>query len=88
MRPKQFYCPDFLKDLGNLIYLKRGGRCGDSIRDAAKQAGVSAATLSRVERGGVPDIESFRKICLWLNLSADVLLKLPVQPPQENRGTE
>lgn len=36
------------------------------IRDAAKEVGISAATLSRVENMKVPDIETFEKICRWL----------------------
>jgi transcriptional regulator with XRE-family HTH domain len=36
------------------------------IREAAKQAKVSPATLSRVENGKVPDLETFSKICQWL----------------------
>lgn len=36
------------------------------IREAAKEANVSPATLSRVENGKVPDLETFSKICQWL----------------------
>lgn len=36
------------------------------IRQAAKEANVSPATLSRVENGKVPDLETFSKICQWL----------------------
>jgi len=41
-------------------------RAGMGIRQAAKEAGVSPATLSRVENGKVPDLETFSKICQWL----------------------
>ena len=41
-------------------------RAGVGIRQAAKDVGVSAATLSRVENGKIPDLETFGKICRWL----------------------
>lgn len=41
-------------------------RAGRGIREAAKEVGVSPATLSRVENGKVPDLETFSKICTWL----------------------
>jgi transcriptional regulator with XRE-family HTH domain len=50
---------------------KRGDQ---GIRKIAEQIGISAATLSRVERGNVPDLETFRKICEWLDLDPGVIL--------------
>lgn len=44
------------------------------MRAAAAQIGVSAATLSRVERGHVPDIGTFRKICEWLQVDPNEFL--------------
>jgi len=41
-------------------------RAGMGIRQAAMEAKVSPATLSRVENGKVPDLETFSKICQWL----------------------
>jgi transcriptional regulator with XRE-family HTH domain len=49
-------------------------RVGKGIRDAAKEAGVSAATLSRVENGKVPDLETFSKICSWLKVNPSIYL--------------
>jgi len=37
-----------------------------SLREAAKEIGISAATLSRIERGATPDIETFGKIWAWM----------------------
>jgi len=76
MRPKAFASPKYLADLSELVYQRRGGRLGAGLRETAREIGISAATLSRVERGGVPDIDSFRKLCLWLDKSADELLGL------------
>ena len=50
-------------DLGRLLAAKRGSR---GVRVAALEAGVSSATLSRVENGHMPDLETFAKICRWL----------------------
>lgn len=40
-----------------------------SLRDAAKEANTSPATLSRLERGNPPDIFTFGAICGWLGKS-------------------
>jgi len=52
-------------------------RAGKGIRDAAKEVGVSPATLSRVENQKVPDLETFSKICKWLGQDPAVFLGLP-----------
>lgn len=49
----------FGRDVKNL----RGNK---TLRVAAKEAGVSAATLMRVESGRVPDVETFAKLCKWM----------------------
>jgi len=54
-----------LEDLGRLILRKRGDR---GIRAVAKEIGISHATLSRVERGHLPDLENYQKICRWLGI--------------------
>lgn len=52
-----------IEELGRLITAKRGGR---GVRATALSVGVSPATLSRVENGHMPDLETFAKICRWL----------------------
>ena len=48
---------------------KRGNR---GLRDVAKEIGnVSASTLSRIEKGNVPDLDTFIRICKWLDISPD-----------------
>lgn len=48
---------------------KRGGR---GLRVVAEEiGGVSASTLSRIEQGNVPDLETFMRICQWLGVPAD-----------------
>lgn len=49
--------------LAQHILQRRDGR---GIREAAKEVGISPATLSRVENQKVPDLETFGKICAWL----------------------
>ena len=54
---------NLLEDLGRRVQQKRG-KLG--VRAAAQQIGISHATLSRIERGHLPDLENYRKICVWL----------------------
>lgn len=56
-----------LKTLGNLLQQKRGSM---GIRAAAGEIGISPATLSRIENGRVPDLETLRKVCSWLGVDA------------------
>ena len=46
------------------------------MREAAKEIGVSPATLSRVENGKVPDLDTFGKVCAWLGDDPAVYLGL------------
>jgi transcriptional regulator with XRE-family HTH domain len=66
--------------LGHLVRKKRGD---EGIRSVAALIQVSAATLSRVERGHVPDIETFRKICTWLEVDPNEFLgvEAAAKPP-------
>lgn len=41
------------------------------VREFAKEIGISAATLSRIENGKVPDIETFFKLCFWMKRSSN-----------------
>jgi transcriptional regulator with XRE-family HTH domain len=60
-----------IEELGRLIVAKRGAL---GVRAAAAQVGIGAATLWRVENGQMPDLQTFAKICRWLELDpADFL---------------
>jgi len=61
--------------LGRLALERRADR---GIREVAAEVGVSPATLSRVERGKMPDLETFGKICKWLR--ADPASVLGIAP--------
>jgi transcriptional regulator with XRE-family HTH domain len=54
-----------LEDLGRLLQQRRGSR---GIREVAREIGISHATLLRVERGHLPDLENYQKICKWLRI--------------------
>ena len=36
------------------------------VRAAAKEIGISPTTLTRVEKGHVPDVSTLEKICEWI----------------------
>ena len=59
-----------LEDLGRQVLEKRGDR---GIRAVAKEIGISHATLSRVERGFLPDLKTYEKICRWLGIEANAV---------------
>jgi transcriptional regulator with XRE-family HTH domain len=61
-----------LEDLGRLILARRTER-GLGIRGAAKEIGISHATLARVEKGFLPDLENYEKIRKWLGDHEDVV---------------
>lgn len=49
-------------------------RTGRGVREVAGEIGISAATLSRVERGFMPDLETFGRICRWLKVDPAEIL--------------
>jgi DNA-binding Xre family transcriptional regulator len=44
------------------------------IRQTAGEIGISAATLSRIERGNLPDLETFKLICKWVEVDPGEIL--------------
>lgn len=58
--------------LASMIKSKRKNQ---GLRATAKEIGnVSAATISRIEQGKVPDVETFIKICRWLKVPTDDII--------------
>lgn len=58
--------------LAGMIKEKRGKM---GLRDTADQIGdVSPATISRIEKGKIPDVETFIKICKWLGTPTDTFI--------------
>ena len=69
-----------LRQLGERVRSERGDR---GIRDAAKEINVSPATLSRIERGYLPDLTTFGKLCRWLKLDPAEILGIDVGKRQD-----
>lgn len=63
-----------IENLGRLVLEKRATM---GIREAAKEIGISHGTLSRIERGFLPDMHTYKKICDWLGTSVPT----PTPPP-------
>jgi transcriptional regulator with XRE-family HTH domain len=57
--------------LGKVLRERRGAL---GIREVADDIGVSPATLSRVERGKLPDLNTFSMICKWLRVDPSEVL--------------
>jgi transcriptional regulator with XRE-family HTH domain len=57
--------------LGKIVMERRGE---EGIREFAKKLGISPATLSRIENGKLPDLETFSKICDKLGLDPSEIL--------------
>jgi transcriptional regulator with XRE-family HTH domain len=55
-----------------LAAMVRAKRSRRGLREVAAEIGnVSASTLSRVEQGKVPDLETFFELCKWLNVGPE-----------------
>src|SRR6266702_8230281 len=48
-----------------------------SLREAAKESGISLATLSRLSNGKVPDIDHFVAVVRWLQIDANAFMDAP-----------
>jgi transcriptional regulator with XRE-family HTH domain len=51
-----------------------------SLRDLAVETGVSLNTLSRIERGHVPDLKNFQRIVEWLQMPAETFMEQETEP--------
>ena len=65
-----------LQNLGTIVREKRGSR---GLRAVAREIGTSAPTLSRIESGKMPDLQTFGKLCRWLELDPATLLDVTPQ---------
>ena len=63
-------------DIEKLANLVRNKRLNRGLRETAKEIGnVSPSTISRVENGKTPDMETFLALCDWLEVPAAELIK-------------
>src|SRR3954451_15501854 len=65
--------PEPIADLGAVLRARRRER-RLSLRDLADETGVSFNTLSRVERGHIPDLKNFHRITDWLGMPPEAFL--------------
>jgi transcriptional regulator with XRE-family HTH domain len=63
-----------LSNLGAMVKRRRGAA---KLRETAKEIGISAPTLLRVESGRLPDLDTFGKICGWLAVDPGDFLGRP-----------
>lgn len=68
-----------LENLGRRVLERRGDQ---GVRAAAKEIGISHATLSRVERGFHPDLATLQKIATWLGDEIPAAPSTEVSLPQ------
>ncbi len=75
-----------MERLARLVRTKRGSK---GLRETATVIGnVSPSTLSRVESGKMPDLETFLLLCDWLQVPAAELIKNTEEPdPSSTLGT-
>ena len=66
-----------LQNIGPALRNKRGN---EGLRETTREIGISPATLSRVESGKLPDIETFKKICIWMKIDAGEVLGTVEKP--------
>ena len=65
-----------LSNLGAMVKKRRGA---SKLRETATEIGISAPTLLRVESGRLPDLDTFGKICGWLEVDPGDFLGRPSQ---------
>lgn len=59
-------------DTDKLAAMVKSKRAGRGLRAVAHEIGdVSASTLSRIEQGSIPDVNTFLLLCGWLNVPTD-----------------
>lgn len=74
-----------LSSLATMVRKKRGDA---KLRETAAKIDISAATLMRVESGRIPDVETFGKLCTWLDVDPGRFLgfkKDAVKPAEEEQ---
>jgi transcriptional regulator with XRE-family HTH domain len=61
-----------IEEFAAQIRRQRGNR---GLREIAQEIGeISASTLSRIENGNIPDLDTFIRVCRWLGLSPDTFI--------------
>ena len=74
-----------LNSLGKLLIEGRGNR---GVREFARDIGISHATLSRIENGKLPDLDTFAKICAYLKLDPAEMLQVDLSAQRAAQRAE
>lgn len=70
-----------INELAKQLRAKRGTR---GLRAVAQEIGdISASTLSRVEQGKIPDLDTFLRLCRWLGASPDQFTSATRETPED-----
>lgn len=56
-----------------------------TLRELSYETGISVNTLSRVERGYLPDLKNYQRLVDWLGVSADTFFE--TTEPENSTGT-
>lgn len=80
MKQKKDSVNTSLEQLGQKVRLKRGS---EGLRDTAKTIKVSPATLSRIERGFMSDIDTLKKVCDWLGIDMGEIIGSKITAAQK-----
>ena len=72
--------------LAKYVRQKRGGT---GLRDTAIEiGGISASTLSRVEKGQIPDLDTFIRLCRWMGVPpSSFMTDLQGSEPNDGQST-
>ena len=73
-----------LSELAELVREKRGAK---GVRAAAAEAEISPATFSRIENQHMPDLETFAKICRWLEVDPSDFLGIDLDKKTPSTAT-
>lgn len=61
-----------IEEFAAQIREQRGKR---GLREVAQEIGeISASTLSRIENGNIPDLDTFIRVCRWLGVAPDAFI--------------
>ncbi len=72
-----------MEELSLKLKQQRGNR---GIRAVASEIGIGHATLSRIESGKQPDLDTFIKICKWLKIDPNSILGFRKKQSTENEA--
>lgn len=56
-------------DTGKFAEMIKSKRGSTGLRQLSTEIGISPSTLSRVEQGNLPDIDTYMRLCKWLEVS-------------------